>query len=281
MLITANVINSGFDDPALYRTRSFFGVLTVKADGDVHRLKHGTINHGMQRMQPELRRESVSYFHPAGPYGQVFAAFSGTESKKRIAVTGLGIAALANYAEQGQSLTFYEIDPAVVEIAQHPKLFTYYDDAVRRGVDLRVVVGDARLKMLEAPDGAYDMVILDAFTSDAIPVHLLTREAMEMYLRKLAPNGLLVIHISNRYLALEPVLGNLGNVLHLFGLKQFGMSNDTILQYAADIVVMAKEKEAFGALGNDPRWTPLQQSSSVGLWSDDFSNVVSAIKWSK
>ncbi|MEK7337647.1 MAG: fused MFS/spermidine synthase, partial [Nitrospirota bacterium] len=247
----------------------------------VHRLKHGTINHGMQRMQPELRRESVSYFHPAGPYGQVFAAFSGPESKKRIAVTGLGIAALANYAEQGQSLTFYEIDPAVVDIAQNLELFTYYDDAIRRGVDLRVVVGDARLKMLEAPDGAYDMVILDAFTSDAIPVHLLTREAMEMYLRKLAPNGLLVIHISNRYLALEPVLGNLGNVLHLFGLKQFGTSNDAILQYAADIVVIAKEKEAFGALGKDPRWTPLQQSSTVGLWSDDFSNVVSAIKWSK
>ena len=281
VLITANVISNLFDDPVLYRTRSFFGVLTVKADGDVHRLKHGTINHGMQRMQPELRRDSVSYFHPAGPYGQVFAAFSGPESKKRIAVTGLGIAALANYAEQGQSLTFYEIDPAVVEIAQNPKLFTYYDDAIRRGVDLRVVVGDARLKMLEAPDGAYDMVILDAFTSDAIPVHLLTREAMEMYLRKLAPDGLLVIHISNRYLALEPVLGNLGNVLHIFGLKQFGVSDDAILQYAADIVVMAKEKEAFGALAKDPRWTPLQQSSTVGLWSDDFSNVVSAIRWSK
>ncbi|MEK7301424.1 MAG: hypothetical protein AAB072_10005, partial [Nitrospirota bacterium] len=140
VLITANVISNVFDDPVLYQTSSFFGVLTVKADGDVHRLKHGTINHGMQRMQPELRRESVSYFHPAGPYGQVFAAFSGPESKKRIAVTGLGIAALANYAEQGQSLTFYEIDPAVVRIAQNPRLFTYYDDAIRRGVDLRVVV---------------------------------------------------------------------------------------------------------------------------------------------
>jgi spermidine synthase len=135
--------------------------------------------------------------------------------------------------------------------------------------------------MLEAPDGAYDMIILDAFTSDAIPVHLLTREAMEMYLRKLAPDGLLVVHISNRYLALEPVLGNLGNVLHLFGLKQFGTSDDTILQYAASIVVMAREKEAFGALGKDPRWTPLQQSPAVGLWSDDFSNVVSALKWNE
>lgn len=280
VLITTHVVGAVLHDPILYQTRSFFGVLKVKADGDVHRLKHGTTNHGMQRMQPELRRDSVSYFHPAGPYGQVFAAFSGPDAKKRIAVTGLGIAALANYAEQGQSLTFYEIDPAVVDIAQNPRLFTYYNDALSRGVDLRVVVGDARLKMLEAPDGAYDMVILDAFTSDAIPVHLLTREAMEMYLRKLAPDGLLVIHISNRYLALEPVLGNLADALHLFRLKQFGESDDEILKYCADIVIIAREKEAFGALGNDPRWTPLKQSPTVGLWSDDFSNVVSAIRWS-
>ncbi len=281
VLVTATVMSASYDDPVLYQTRSFFGVLKVKVDGDIHRLRHGTINHGMQRMAPELRRESVSYFHPDGPYGQVFAAFSGPNSKKRIAITGLGIAALANYAEQGVSLTFYEIDPAVVEIAKNPRLFTYYSDAIGRGVDLRVVEGDARLKMLEAPDGAYDMVILDAFTSDAIPVHLLTREAMEMYLRKLAPEGLLVIHISNRYLALEPVLANLGESLHLIGLKQFGESDRAALKYAADIVVMAKEKEAFGALGKDPRWTPLQQSPAVGLWSDDFSNVVSAIKWSK
>ncbi|MCS6291816.1 MAG: fused MFS/spermidine synthase [Nitrospira sp.] len=281
VLVTANVMSASYDDPVLYQTRSFFGVLKVKVDGDIHRLRHGTINHGMQRMAPEHRRESVSYFHPAGPYGQVFAAFSGPNIKKRIAITGLGIAALANYAEQGQSLTFYEIDPAVVEIAKNPRLFTYYNDAIARGVDLRVVEGDARLKMLEAPDGAYDMVILDAFTSDAIPVHLLTREAMEMYLRKLAPEGLLVIHISNRYLALEPVLANLGESLHLTGLKQFGESDRAALKYAADIVIMAREKEAFGALGKDPRWTPLQQSPTVGLWSDDFSNVVSAIKWSK
>lgn len=281
MLITANAVGSMFADPVLYQTRSFFGVLKVKADGDLHKLKHGTINHGMQRMAPEFRRESVSYFHPLGPYGQVFAAFSGPNAKKRIAVTGLGIAALANYTEFGQSLTFYEIDPAVVEIAQNPKLFTYYNDAISRGVDLRVVVGDARLKMLEAPDGAYDMVILDAFTSDAIPVHLLTREAIEMYLRKLTPDGLLVIHISNRYLALEPVLANLGDALHLLGLKQFGESDRAVLKYAADIVIMAREKEAFGALGEDPRWTPLQQSPTVGFWSDDFSNVVSVIKWAK
>jgi spermidine synthase len=281
VLVTANAVSAWFGDPVLYQTRTFFGVLKVKytKENNTRKLLHGTTNHGIQRMEPEARRESVSYFHPTGPYGQVFAAFSGPNAKKRIAVTGLGIAALANYCEQGQSLTYYEIDPAVVTIAQDPKLFTYYNDAQARGVDLRVVVGDARLKMLEAPDGAYDMIILDAFTSDAIPVHLLTREAMEMYLRKLAPDGLLVAHISNRYLALEPVLGNLAQTLGLVALKQFDFANGVPFKFGADLVVMARQREALGPLATDPRWTPVNQVLSVGTWSDDFSNVVSIIKW--
>jgi spermidine synthase len=282
VLVTANVVSDWFGNPVLYQTRTFFGVLKVEysKEKNVRKLLHGTINHGIQRMEPEARRESVSYFHPTGPYGQVFAAFSGPNAKKNIAVTGLGIAALVNYCEQGQSLTYYEIDPAVVTIAQDPKLFTYYNDALARGVDLRVIVGDARLKMLEAPDGAYDMIILDAFTSDAIPVHLLTREAMEMYLQKLAPGGLLVAHISNRYLALEPVLGNLAQTLGLVALKQFDFANGVPFKSGADLVVMARQREALGPLATDPRWTPVNKVPSVGTWSDDFSNVVSIIKWS-
>ncbi|MEK6634478.1 MAG: fused MFS/spermidine synthase [Nitrospirota bacterium] len=282
VLVMANAVSAWFGDPVLYQTRTFFGVLKVKytKENNTRKLLHGTTNHGIQRMEPEARRESVSYFHPTGPYGQVFAAFSGPNAKKKIAVTGLGIAALVNYCEQGQSLTYYEIDPAVVTIAQDPKLFTYYNDAQARGVDLRVVVGDARLKMLEAPDSAYDMIILDAFTSDAIPVHLLTREAMEMYLQKLAPGGLLVAHISNRYLALEPVLGNLAQTLGLVALKQFDFANGVPFKSGADLVVMARQREALGPLATDPRWTPVNKVLSVGTWSDDFSNVVSIITWS-
>ena len=281
VLVVANLVSARFNDQVLYQTRTFFGVLKVEhnKEHNTRKLVHGTINHGIQRMEPQARRESVSYFHPTAPYGQVFAAFSGPMVKKRIAVTGLGIAALANYTEQGQSLTYYEIDPAVVWIAQNPQLFTYYDDAKTRGVDLHVVVGDARLKMETAPDGAYDMVILDAFTSDAIPVHLLTREAMEMYLRKLEPGGLLVVHISNRYLALEPVLGNLEQALGLTALKQFDFANGVPFKSASDLVVMARRKEALGPLATDPRWTPLKRDPMVGTWTDDFSNVLSIFRW--
>jgi len=281
VLIMAYAMSAWFGDRVLYQTRTFFGVLKVlhAKEDNTRILVHGMTNHGIQRIGPEARRQSVSYFHPTGPYGQVFAAFSGSNAKRRIAVTGLGIAALANYVEKGQSLTYYEIDPAVAAIAQDQQLFTYYQDTKTRGVDLHVIIGDARLKMEVAHDHSYDMIILDAFTSDAIPVHLLTREAMEMYLKKLTPDGVLVAHISNRYLALEPVLGNLADVLELVAIKQFDFANGIPFKSGSDLVVMAKRAEALGPLATDRRWTPLQRSSAIGAWSDDYSNVVGIIKW--
>ena len=281
VLLTAFAMSAWLGDRVLYQTRTFFGVLKVvhAKDDNTRILIHGMTNHGIQRTEPEARRQSVSYFHPSSPYGQVFAAFSGAAAKRRIAVTGLGIAALANYIDEGQSLTYYEIDPAVVAIAQDGSLFTYYQDTQRRGADLKVVVGDARLKMEAAPDHSYDMIILDAFTSDAIPVHLLTKEAMQLYLRKLAPGGLLVAHISNRYLGLEPVLGNLADALGLIAVKQFDYANGVPYKSGSDLVVMANDREALGALSTDPRWSPLERSHAVGIWSDDFSNVLRIIRW--
>ena len=281
VLVMAHALSVWFGDQVLYQTRTFFGVLKVlhAKEDNTRILVHGITNHGIQRVEPEARRQSVSYFHPTGPYGQVFAAFSGSSAKRRIAVTGLGIAALANYVEKGQSLTYYEIDPAVVAIAQDRQLVTYYQDTKTRGVELRVVVGDARLKMEGVQDHSYDMIILDAFTSDAIPVHLLTREAMDMYLRKLTPDGLLVAHISNRYLALEPVLGNLADALGLVAIKQFDFANGVPFKSGSDLVVMARRPEALGHLATDSRWTTLQRSSAVGAWSDNYSNVVGIIKW--
>ncbi|HEX5551294.1 MAG TPA: fused MFS/spermidine synthase, partial [Nitrospira sp.] len=281
VLITASAMSAWYGDRVLYQTRTFFGVLKVVQAKEDHTraLIHGMTNHGIQRTEPEARRQSVSYFHPSGPYGQVFTAFSGAKAKRRIAVTGLGIAALANYVDEGQSLTYYEIDPEVVAIAQDGRLFTYYQDTKRRGADLRVVIGDARLKMESAPDHSYDMIILDAFTSDAIPVHLLTKEAIQLYLRKLAPEGLLVAHISNRYLALEPVLGNLADALGLVAVKQFDYANGVPYKSGSDLVVMATTSEALGSLAADHRWTPLERSQAVGVWSDDFSNVLRIVRW--
>jgi hypothetical protein len=281
VIITAHLFSSMRSDEVLYQTRTFFGVLKVEYAKALktHTLVHGTINHGTQRMEPDHRRDSVTYFHPTAPYGQVFAAFSGPNAKKRIAVTGLGVAAIANYCDAGQSLRYYEIDPAVVTIAQTPRFFTYYEDARGRGVELDVVVGDARLKMEDARANWYDMIILDAFTSDAIPVHLLTKEAIEMYLRKLMADGLLVVHISNRFLQLEPVLGNMADALGLVALKQFDFAEGVPFKSGSDLVVMARTREGLGPLATDPRWTTLRRSRAVGIWSDDFSNVLSIFRW--
>lgn len=271
------------DNIVLYQERTFFGVLKVERNQEEnwHKLLHGATSHGKQSLDPSRRDEPLTYYHRAGPIGQAFATWQGPYAKTQIAVIGLGAGTLASYIQSGQSLTFYEIDPAVVRIAQSPRYFTYYEAAQQRGADLRVVLGDARLKLGEAPDHRYDLIVLDAFSSDAIPVHLITREAMAMYVRKLTDDGVVAMHISNRYLGLEPVLGNLAKDLSLVGLKQFDDESDKRFadKSLSDWVLLARSREALGSLADDSRWTPLRQDPRVGVWTDDFSNVLSVFDW--
>jgi SAM-dependent methyltransferase len=271
------------DDVVLYQERTFFGVLKVERNQEEnwHKLLHGATSHGKQSLDPSRRDEPLTYYHRAGPIGQAFATWQGTYAKTQIAVIGLGTGSLASYIQPGQSLTFYEIDPAVVRIAQSPRYFTYYEAGQQRGGDFHVVLGDARLKLEEAPDHRYDLIVLDAFSSDAIPVHLITREAVAMYFRKLTDDGVVALHISNRYLGLEPVLGNLAKDLSLVGLKQFDDESDERFpgKSSSDWVLLARRKEALGSLADDSRWTPLKQDLRVGVWTDDFSNVLSVFDW--
>ena len=206
----------------LYTERSFFGINRVRVDSalNANLLRHGDTLHGMQSLDPARRCEPLSYFYPTGPIGQLFTAFSGAAAKQRIGIVGLGAGALAGYNQRGQQWTFYEIDPSVERIARDPRYFTYLRDCAPAAV---VVLGDARLSLVKAPAGQYDLLVLDAYSSDAIPVHLITREALSLYLDKLAPDGLLAFHISNRYLNLEPVLGNLAQDAGLVALFQLDL----------------------------------------------------------
>src|SRR5262249_31990557 len=156
-------------------------------------------------LDPGRRREAGSYFHRTGPVGQLFDALGETGAPRHVGVTGLGIGTLVSYGRSGQAWTFYEIDPAVVRVAEDDRYFTYLSDARAAGIEVRIVPGDARLQMVGAPEKAYDLLFLDAFSSDSVPVHLLTVEALELYLSKLADGGVLALNISNRYLDLEPV----------------------------------------------------------------------------
>jgi SAM-dependent methyltransferase len=267
-----------------YRNRSFFGVHKVMEDSQrrLRLLIHGRIVHGAQSLDEARRREPLTYFHRTGPVGQAIAALNDVSPKARVAVIGLGIGSLAAYGERGQQWTFYEIDPSIAALARDDRYFTYVRDSA---ADVRIVLGDARISIAKEPPRSYDLLILDAFSSDAIPVHLITRQALQLYSRVLEPNGVLVFHISNRYIDLQPVIGDLAADAGLVALTE----NETTLTPADEQagkspshwVVMAGATADLGALSRDPRWTRLEARPNPVVWSDDFSNPLALIHWIK
>jgi hypothetical protein len=288
VLVVAGFVDARSSDQ-ICQSRSFFGVLRILRDRDEKgytELHHGTTLHGRQSLEPARRAEPISYYHLRGPIGQLFAELDRRGSARRMAVIGLGTGTLAAYARAGDALTFYEIDRLVREIAFDPAYFTYAVDARDRGATLRVELGDARIRLdavrRERPQERYDVILVDAFTSDAIPVHLLTREAIRLYLEMLAPRGILALHISNRYLRLEPVVANLAEDAGLGGrLIQDGDTGEIKGATEATWVLLARTPEDFGGLATDARWTAvkLETEPRVGTWTDDFHNLLSVFKW--
>lgn len=195
------VIARGDGSRVELRERTFFGVHTVRIshDGRYRELSHGTAIHGAESLDPAELGEPLAYYHRSGPAGRVFAALG--ERFARVGLVGLGAGSMAAYGSEGQAFDFFEIDPTVVRIARDPAWFTFLDSSA---AEVRVVLGDGRLTLAREPDGAYDCLVLDAFSSDSVPVHLLTREAVELYARKLRPGGVLLFHLSNRHLDLGP-----------------------------------------------------------------------------
>jgi hypothetical protein len=238
----------------LARERSFFGIHRVAVDeaGKFHLLFHGKTVHGMQSLDPAKRRVPLGYYHPTGPLGEVFAGWEGP-----VAAVGLGAGAVASYGRPGQEFTFYEIDPVVKRLASDPRYFRYLADSPAR---VGVILGDARLTLGQAPAGRYGLIVLDAYSSDSIPVHLLTREAMRLYLSKLAPGGRLALHISNLHLDLRPVAGNLARDA---GLACVYREDDATDEQAAEgkassrWVVMARNPADLGSLATSRHWQPL------------------------
>ncbi|HZB45318.1 MAG TPA: fused MFS/spermidine synthase, partial [Pyrinomonadaceae bacterium] len=208
-VMLAVVFLSGTRARTLHAERNFYGTLRVVEDStsDMRRLLHGSTLHGRQWTDEERRCEPLSYYHVTGPLGAVIETYRARPASPNVAAVGLGAGASVAHARPGERWTFYEIDPAVDDIARDPNYFTYltYCSAAPN----RTVLGDARLKLRDAPDGHYGLIILDAFSSDAIPAHLLTREALRLYLSKLAPGGLIAFHVSNRALNLDAVVGGL------------------------------------------------------------------------
>ncbi len=280
-ILVAGAVAVGAANPVVFADRSFFGAFQVTADaeGRFHLLTHGTTVHGAQSLDPARRDEPLTYYTRSGPLGQVFEAVNATGADD-IAVVGLGAGSMACYARPGERWTFYEIDPLVERIARDPSLFTFLRDCLDRP---RIVLGDARLSLERAADGQYDLIVVDAFNSDAIPVHLITREAIGLYLAKLADGGVLAFHISNLYLDLHPVLRDLARDA---GLVSFARDDSLVTEAdrragksPSDWIVLARSPADVGDIVDNPRWYELKGQGGT-LWTDDFSNILGVFRWS-
>jgi hypothetical protein len=275
--IAALLVIASVPKTSLVSDRNFFGVVRVIQDGSLHVLFDGTTVHGVESFAPGRRDVPLAYYTRQGPLGQIFAAYG--PSIRRVGAIGLGSGAVAAYGRPGDRFTFYEINPAMVTIASNPRYFTFLHDSKAR---IRIVVGDGRLEMINAPARAYDLIVLDAFSSDSVPVHLLTREAARIYLSKLRPGGLIAFHISNRYFDLEPVIGGLARSLHLSGLYEAHTPSTAARSAGAAYsqwVVVSRHPSRLTPLVRTGTWQPLDERSGDPLWTDQYSNILSVIRW--
>jgi spermidine synthase len=268
-----------FDSTRLEQKRSFFGVHTIQQEraGAFLTLKHGTTLHGAQYTNPTRRREPLTYYSTMGPIGQFFAALEGNIIE-RIGVVGLGTGSVSCYRQPGQNWTFFEIDAGIIETARSGQHFTFLRDCAPNA---RMVVGDARLSLAAEPPRSFELLILDAFSSDAIPVHLLTREAFSTYASRITPEGFLLVHVSNRHLKLAPLVANLGSELGMTALVQKHQpSKDEAAQFVtpSEWVVLTRSIEGLAKLAHDERWQELRLRSEAGVWTDDFSNLLGVLQ---
>jgi len=267
--------------------RSFFGVHKVSesSDGRFRMLFHGTTLHGVQRLKNEDgtasdgKPEPLTYYYKRGPIAETIAAMRDQKGKlEAVAVVGLGTGSMACHAKAGERWRFFEIDPVVVRIARDPAQFRFLSDC---GGGENIVLGDARLTLLDEK-GGFDLIVLDAFSSDVVPVHLLTKEALGQYLSRLKEGGAIAFHISNRYLELASVIAEVGAA---HGLKTIVKLDNSVTKeehsrtmYAASLVAVVARSEAdIAKLSASPDWRRQVADGSVRPWTDDYSNILAAI----
>ena len=267
---------------ALFRGRSFFATHRVALDPDAgwRMYVQGTTIHGVQSVDPKRARVAGAYYHATGPAGDVLDASGAGARPARVGLVGLGVGSLATYAEPGQRFTFYEIDPVVARIAEDPRLFSFVPDARARGARVDVVLGDARLSLESAEDASFDLLVLDAYSSDVVPTHLLTREAFALYLRKLAPDGRVLMNVSNRYLDLGCVVRALAEDARLDAaerLDEIDTPEDRRAQIADGKAASRWILLARSPSTRPPGWVALA-AAPTRPWTDDYASVLSAIR---
>ena len=278
-LLVTQIWSPRWED-VLWTGRSFFGVYRVSESGDppVRNLVHGTTIHGGQWI-----REGVAtpthYFTGSSPIVEVIRKMQSQRDGLRVGVAGLGIGALSYYRQPADEWRYYEIDPMIRWLTAESG---YFEILPSHDPEADIVMGDARLSIAKEPDGRFDLLIMDAFSSDAVPMHLLTREALSLYLDKLTGNGILMLHISNRFLDLAPAIGATAASLELAAkIGLMAHIDEEIDPQGAPTtwVAIARTEPALARLGLGERWNPLE-ASYAHPWRDDFSSFLEAILWS-
>ncbi len=263
--------------------RSFFGVLRQtrayepRLDGELRLLAHGTTLHGAQAKAPQYRCRPLVYYAPETPIGQVFETEAAMKSALRVGAVGLGTGSVAAYNRAGDHLTFFEIDPLVIRIAHESGDFTYTTQCARGQVDF--VLGDARLTLDKQPAGTFDVLLLDAFSSDAIPGHLMTVEAVREYLSKLKPDGVLIMHLSNRHLELRTpamAVARAAGGYALLQRHQRAAASPNYWESGEDVLIVGRSPAALAAYEADARWVRAD-SAGARPWTDDYINLVGAL----
>jgi SAM-dependent methyltransferase len=269
-----------------YLVRNFFGVLNVleTPDGRFRVLYHGTTAQGAQRIRDQDgnlltgRPGMVSEFHDGGGFAQVVDAVEQRVGGPiNMAVVGLGTGALACRGRAGTTVTYYEIDADIARIARDPNLFSYISECAPK---TQIKIGDARLTLADAPDGIYDLLVVDAFIGAAIPAHLLTREALDLYFRKLKPHGIVAMHVSNRNLELASVVAGIaqshGAIVRVYDGGDIEEDADEH-RWIPTIAAIARDEADFGVLAKSEFWPVRQRDPRQRVWTDDYSNILGAL----
>jgi SAM-dependent methyltransferase len=260
--------------------RNFYGSLRVREhiqnddghDSSYRVLMHGSINHGEQWLAPERRRELLSYYCRPTGIGRVMQA-KHAGAPIRVGVLGLGAGTMAAFALPGDVFRFYEINPAVPDLAR--RYFTFLEDCLG---SVEIVMGDGRLSLEREPPQNYDVLMMDAFSGDSIPVHLVTREAIELYFRHLKEDGILVVHISNKYIDLEPVLARVAESLGKATYVVETEDDQAGACFGTTYVLLANDARVFEAPPLKDAGQPAETRDTIGLWTDDFSNLIRLLK---
>lgn len=279
-------------DVVVYQTRNFYGCISLWLNRAENTCEffHGHTLHGSESLDPDERGVPTSYYVPSGPIGRLCSDLFGppetmrslakrenTAGSSAIAVIGLGTGTIAAYAKEKQPIVFYEIDPDVVDVASNPIYFTYLYQAKKRGVDLRIVKGDGRLEIQKAPYNRFRMILVDAFSSDSIPMHLITREALAIYQSKLKKDGLIVFNISNHFYDLRPVLHSLSRDAKLTAYTIDDRNAPLEPRQASASWVVLTSSDSVQDLLKKSGWKLLDVDRDLEPWTDDFCSPLSVL----